>query len=82
MSLNKFDLNPIFVPYDLPIENIETLGNYQKNRCNYQPSELFGEIKGFNIPPYSLTVDKDKVPEMNLEAPDKDKLFYIDFKYE
>ena len=73
--MNKNNLNPIFVPYDLLLENIETKGNYR-------PCELFGEIKGFNIPPYSLTVDKDKVTEMNLEAPDKDKLFYMDFKYE
>ena len=73
--MNKNNLNPIFVPYDLPIEDIEILGNY--------PSyELSGEIKCFNIPPYSLTVDKDKVPEMNLEVTDKDKLFYMDFKYE
>ena len=28
--MNKNDLNPIFVPYDLPIEDIETKGNYQK----------------------------------------------------
>ena len=60
-----------FVRYDLPIENIVTLGNYQK-------TDLY-EITSYYIPPYSLTVDKDKVPEMNLEAPDKDKLFYIDF---
>ena len=65
--MNKNNLNPIFVPYDLPIEDIKTLGNYE-------------EIKCYSIPPYSLTVDKDKVPEINLEAPDKNKLFYIDFK--
>lgn len=73
--MNKNNLNPVFAPYCLPIENIKTLGNYQ-------PCELFGEIKCFSIPPYSLTVDKDKVPEINLESPNKDKLFYIDFKYE
>jgi len=67
--MNKNDLNHVFVPYDLSIENIETLGNYQPCEC-------------YSIPPYSLTKDKDKVPEMNLEAPDKDKLFYMDFKYE
>ena len=67
----KNNLNPIFVPYDLPIEDIETKGNYKK-------TDLYG-IKCYNIPPYDLTVDKDKVPEMNLEAPDKDKFFYIDF---
>ena len=70
--MNKNNLNPVFVPYDLPIKDIKTLGNYR-------PCELFGEIKCFNIPPYDLTVDKDKVPEMNLEAPDKDKLFYMEF---
>ncbi len=70
--MNKNNMDPIFAPY-LPIENIKTLGNYQS--C-----ELFEEIKCYSIPPYSLTVDKDKVPEINLEAPDKDKLFYIDFK--
>lgn len=64
----------IFVPYDLPLENIETKGNYQK-------TDLY-EIKCYIIPPYSLTVDKDKVPEINLEAPNKDKLFYINFKIE
>lgn len=69
--MNKNNLNPVFVPYDLPIENIEIKGNYKK-------TDLFG-IKCYNIPPYSLTVDKDKVPEINLEAPDKDNLFYIDF---
>ena len=69
--MNKNNLNPIFVPYDLPIEDIETKGNYQK-------IDLYG-IKCYNIPPYDLTVDKDKVPEMNLEAPDKDKLFYMNF---
>jgi len=72
MSLKKFDLNPVFVPYGLPLENLETLGNYQ-------PSELFGEIKGFAVPPYSLTVDKDKVPEINLDPPDGKILNYIDF---
>lgn len=69
------NLNPVFVPYDLPIEDIETLGNYQ-------PCELFDEIKCFRIPPYSLTIDKDKVTEINLKEPDGDKFFYIDFKYE
>lgn len=54
---NKNNLNPVFVPYDLPIE----------------------DIKCFYIPPYKLTVDKDKVPEINLETPDKYNLFYIDF---
>lgn len=63
--------NSYFVRYDLPIEDIETLGNYQK-------TDLY-EIKCFNIPPYDLTVDKDKVPEINLEEPDKNKFFYIDF---
>ena len=67
--IKKNNLNPVFAPYKLSIEDIETLGE-------------FGEIKCFSIPPYSLTVDKDKVPEINLEPPDKDKLFYIDFKYE
>ena len=64
----------VFVPYDLPIENIETLGNYQK-------TNLYG-IKCYNIPPYSLVIDKDKVNEINLEPPDKDKLFYMNFKIE
>lgn len=73
--MNKNNLNPVFVPYGLSIEDIETLDNYQ-------PCELFGEIKCFSIPPYDLTVDKDKVPEMNLESPKCDKLFYMDFKYE
>ena len=59
--MNKNNLNPIFVPYDLPIEGIKTKGNYQK-------TDLYG-IPCYNIPPYDLTVDKDK-------------LFYIDFKYE
>ena len=68
------NLNPIFVPYDLPIEDIEIKGNYQK-------TDLYG-IKCYSIPPYDLTVDKDKVLEMNLEVIDKDKLFYIDFNYE
>lgn len=72
--MSKNDLNPVFVPYDLPIEDIETLGNYQS--C-----ELFGEIKTYSIPPYSLMVDKDKVPEINLAPPDKDNFFYMDFKY-
>ena len=71
----KNNLNPVFAPYYLPIEDIETLGNYQL--C-----ELFDEIKCFSIPPYSLTVDKDKVPEMNLEPSNNDKLFYMEFKYE
>ena len=69
------NLNPVFVPYYLPIKDIETLDNYQ-------PCELFGEIKCFSIPPYSLTVDKDKVPEINLAPPGKDKFFYMNFKYE
>ena len=69
--MNKNNLNPIFVPYDLPIEDIETKGNYQK-------TDLY-EITSYTCPPYSLTIDKDKVPEINLEAPDKDNLFYIDF---
>lgn len=73
--MNKNNLNPVFVPYKLSIEDIETLGNYQ-------PCELFGEIKCFRIPPYDLTVDKDKVSEINLAPPDKDKFFYMDFKYE
>lgn len=71
MSLKKSDLNPVFIPYGLPSEDLETLGNYQ-------PSELFGEIKCFNVPPYSLTVDKDKVKEINLDPPDN-KLFYMEF---
>lgn len=70
--MNKNNLNPVFVPYDLPIENIETKGNYQ-------PCEFFDEMKCFSVPPYSLTIDKDKVSEMNLEPPDKDKLYYIEF---
>lgn len=45
--MNKNKLNPIFVPYYLSLEDLETLGNYQ-------PSELFGEIKCFNVPPYSF----------------------------
>ena len=72
--MNKNNLNPVFVPYGLPIEDIETLGNYQL--C-----ELFGEIKSYSIPPYSLTVDKDKVPEINLAPSDKDNFFYMDFKH-
>ena len=60
-----------FVRYDLPIEDIETLGNYQK-------TDLY-EITSYYIPPYSLTVDKDKVPEMNLEPSNNDKLFYMEF---
>ena len=75
MSIKRCNLNPVFVPYDLPIEDIETLGNYQ-------PSELFGEIKGFTVPPYTLTVDKDKVPEINLDPPDGKILNYIDFNIE
>lgn len=70
MSLKKFDLNPVCIPYGLPSEDLKTLGNYQ-------PSELFGEIKCFNVPPYSLTIDKDKVKEINLDPPDN-KLFYIE----
>ncbi len=73
--MNKNNLNPVVVPYDLSLEDLETLGNYQS-------SKLFGEIKCFNIPPYSLTVDKDKVPEINLDPPDKDKLFYMNFNIE
>ena len=65
----KNNLNPVFSSYKLSIEDIETLGE-------------FDEIKCFSIPPYNLTVDKDKVPEMNLEPSNNDKLFYIDFKYE
>ena len=72
--MNKNNLNHIFVPYDLPMEDIETLGNYQKG--------ILDEITSYSVPPYSLTVDKDKVPEINLEPPDKDKLYYIEFKYE
>lgn len=60
-----------FIRYDLPIEDIEILGNYQN-------IDLY-EITSYYIPPYDLTVDKDKVPEINLEEPDKDKFFYIDF---
>ena len=73
MSIKRCDLNPVFVPYDLPIEDIETLGNYQS-------SELFGEIKC--IPPYILSVDKDKVPEINLDSPDGKILNYMDFNIE
>ena len=69
------NINPVFVPYDLPLEDLEILGNYQ-------PAELFGEIKGFAVPPYSLTVDKDKVPEINLDPPDGKILNYIDFNIE
>lgn len=72
--MGKNNLNPVFVPYDLPIEDIETRGNYQKVNWN--------GITGYSIPPYDLTVDKDKVPEINLELPNSGKLFYIDFKYE
>ena len=68
--MNNNDLNPIFVPYDLPIEDIETKGNYQK-------TDLY-EIQCYNIPPYSLTVDKEKVNEINLDPPDN-KLFWMDF---
>ena len=75
MSLKRYDLNPVFVPYDLSLEDLETLGNYQ-------PSELFGEIKCFTIPPYCLTVDKDKVKEINLDPPDGKILNYIDFNIE
>ena len=75
MSLKRFDLNPVFVSYDLHSEDIETLGNYQ-------PSELFGEIKGFAVPPYNLAVDKDKVSEINLDPPDGKILNYIDFYIE
>lgn len=35
---------PVFLPYDLPIENIETKGNYQK-------TDLYGS---YNIPPYYI----------------------------
>lgn len=73
--MGKNNLNPVFVPYGLPIEDIETLGNYQ-------PCELFGEIKSYSVPPYSLTVDKDKVPEINLKEPDGYNFWYMDFKYE
>lgn len=59
------NLNPVFVPYGLPIEDIKTLGE-------------FSEIKSYSVPPYSLMVDKDKVPEINLEAPDN---IYMDFMY-
>ena len=65
---------PVFVPYDLPIENIETKGNYKK-------TDLYG-IQCYNVPPYSLLVDKDNVPEVNLDSPDKDKLFYMEFNIE
>ena len=73
MSIKRCDLNPVFVPYDLPIEDIETLGNYQS-------SELFGEIKC--IPPCIFPVDKDKVKKINLDAPDCKILNYIDFNIE
>lgn len=66
--------NPILVQLGLDTENTDTCGNYH-------PTELFG-IECFSIPPYSLVVDNDKVPEINLEAPDKDRLFYMDFNYE
>ena len=73
---DKDDLNPnfanFFVPYDYHIEDNETLGNHQK--------AIWDEITSYPIPPYSLTVDKDKVPEMNLAPPDKDKLYYIEFR--
>ena len=68
--MNK-DNNSVFLPFDLPLENIETKGNYQK-------TDLYG-IKCYNIPPYSLVIDKNNVPEVNLDPPDKDKLFYMDF---
>ena len=46
---------------------------------NYQPKKLFGEIKVFNVPPYSLLVDKNKVNEINLDPPSSNKLFWMDF---
>lgn len=73
MSIKRCDLNPVFVPYDLPIEDIETLENYQS-------SELFGEIKC--IPPYILSIDKDKVPEINLDSLYGKILNYMDFNIE
>jgi len=69
--MNKNDLNPIFVPYDLPIEDIETKGNYQK-------TDLYG-IPCYNISPYNLTVDKEKVNEINLDSLADNKLFWMDF---
>ena len=36
--MNKNNLNPVFVPYDLPIKDIETLGNYQK--LNWEDNTL------------------------------------------
>lgn len=40
----------------------------------------FGEIKC--TPPYILSVDKDKVSEINLDSPDGKILNYIDFNIE
>ena len=37
---------PVFFPYDLPIENIETKGNYKK-------TDLYG-IQCYNVPPYYI----------------------------
>ena len=57
---------------DLDTENLNTIGNYQ-------PKELFGKIKVFAVPPYSLLVDKNKVNEINLDPPSDNKLFWMDF---
>ncbi len=65
------DFNPIFVQNDLDIEKLNIIGNYH-------PKELFGIIKVFDAPPYSLLIDKNKVNEINLSPPDN-KLFWMDF---
>ena len=66
------DFNHIFVPNDLDIEKLNIIGNYH-------PKELFGIIKVFDAPPYSLLIDKNKVNEINLSQLSDNKLFWIDF---
>lgn len=66
--MDRDNHSSVLLPYYLPLENIETIGN-------------LNDVTTFRIPPYCLTKPKECVQEINLPMP-SDKLYYIDFNIE
>lgn len=61
----------VFIPYELELENIKTVGNYKSK-------DSLGEIETLDRPTYDGTVNKEDVTEFNVDTP-SDKIFWNEF---
>lgn len=63
----------VFIPYELELENIKTIGNYKSK-------DSLGEIETLNRPTYDVTVNEEDVTEFNVDPP-SNKMSWNEFVF-